>query len=171
VSADSGRSRLPVGCGSYHEMSNARLIAIAVLYCGAAAFGQSSASPELVLRNGARLEVDALARRTTTIPLGADYSLYARVYWHVTNDEPLEFELFRDSPATWPRMKAGFEGLMNRYPKSKWNLNAYAYLACHANDALTYGVLRARIGQDVIQAAWASNYSTEVCDERLLGHT
>ena len=115
--------------------------------------------------------VDALARRTTTIPLGADYSLYARVYLHVTNDEPLEFELFRDSPATWPRMKAGFEGLMNRYPKSKWNLNVYASLACHANDALTYGVLRARIGQDVIQTAWASNYSTEVCDQRLLGHT
>jgi hypothetical protein len=115
--------------------------------------------------------VDALARRTTTIPLGADYSLYARVYWHVTSDEPLEFELFGDSLATWPRMKAGFEGLMKRYPKSTWNLNAYAFFACVANDASTYGLLRARIAQDVIPDAWASNHSIDVCDEHLLGHT
>lgn len=115
--------------------------------------------------------VDALARRTTTIPLGADYSLYARVWLHVTRDEPLEFELFENSPATWPRMKAGLDGLMSRYPKSDWNLNTYAYLACVANDGPTYGLLRARIGQKLIPSAWASNHSSEVCDERLLEHT
>jgi hypothetical protein len=115
--------------------------------------------------------VDALARLTTATPLGADYSLYARVYWHLTCDECLEFGVFQDSHATWPRMKAGFEGLMKRYPKSKWNLNGYAYFACLADDASTYGVLRARIGKDVIPAAWGSNHSTEVCDERLFGHT
>lgn len=115
--------------------------------------------------------VDALARRTVNTPLGSDYALYARVYWHVSDDEPLEFELFQDSRATWTRMKAGFDGLMKRYPKSKWNLNAYAHFACVANDAASYAVLRFRIGQDVIPDAWASNYSTEVCDERLLGHT
>jgi hypothetical protein len=115
--------------------------------------------------------VDALARLTTTTPLGADYSLYARVYWHLTCDECLEFGLYRDSPATWPRMKTGFEGLMNRYPKSKWNLNGYAYFACLANDAQTYGVLRAQIGKDLIPEAWGSNHSAEVCDEHLFGHT
>ena len=115
--------------------------------------------------------VDALARLTTAIPLGTDYSLYARVYWHLTCDECLEFGLFQDSPATWPRMKAGFEGLMKRYPKSKWNLNGYAYFACLADDASTYSELRARIGRDVIPQAWGSNHSTEVCDERLFGHT
>jgi hypothetical protein len=115
--------------------------------------------------------VDALARHTTATPLGADYSLYARVYWHLTCDECLEFGLFQDSPATWPRMKAGFEGLMKRYPKSKWNLNGYAYFACLADDAPTYGELRARIGREIIPAAWGSNHSTEVCDERLFGHT
>jgi hypothetical protein len=120
---------------------------------------------------GSYAAVDALARRTTRVPLGADYSLYARVYWHLTTDEPIEFELFRDSPASWSLMKAGFEALMKRFPKSKWNLNLYAYLACTANDGSTYGVLRARIGQDVIPNAWASNHSTEVCDEHLLGHT
>jgi hypothetical protein len=121
--------------------------------------------------SGSYADVDTLARRTTQIPLGADYSLYARVYWHLTNSEALEFDLYRDSPATWPQMKSGFEGLMKRYPQSRWNLNAYAYFACLANDASSYGMLRARIGSTVISTAWASNHSTEVCDERLLGHT
>jgi hypothetical protein len=115
-------------------------------------------------------DVDKLARRTTATPLGSDYSLYARIYWDLTNQEPLDFEPFRDSRAAWPLVKAGFEGLMKRYPKSKWNLNAYAHFACRASDGPTYGALRARIGQDLIQNAWASNYSSEVCDERLLGH-
>lgn len=118
---------------------------------------------------GSYQAVDALARLTTATPAGADYSLYARVYWHLTCDECLEFGLFQDSPATWPRMKAGFEGLMKRYPKSKWNLNGYAYFACLADDASTYGMLRARIGREVIPQAWGSNHSTEVCDEHLLG--
>lgn len=116
-------------------------------------------------------EIDALARRTAKLPLGADYSLYTRVYWHVADDQELEFEPFHDSLASWPLMKTGFEGLMKRYPKSKWNLNAFAYFACRANDGSTYGTLRAKIGQDVMPNAWASNYSTEVCDERLLGRT
>jgi hypothetical protein len=115
--------------------------------------------------------VDALARRTTKLPLGADYSLYTRVYWHVTGGEELKFEPFQDSLASWPLMKVGFEGLMKRYPKSRWNLNAFAYFACRADDGSTYGALRARIGRNVMPNAWASNYSTEVCDERLLGHT
>lgn len=121
---------------------------------------------------GTYAAVDTLARSTTTVPLGSDYSLYTRVYWHVTNDEAgSAFDPFHDSLASWQLMKAGFEGLMKRYPKSKWNLNAYANFACRANDGPTYGVLRARIGQDVMQDAWASNYSVEVCDDRLLGHT
>jgi Domain of unknown function (DUF4034) len=121
--------------------------------------------------DGSYAAVDALARRTTSTPLGADHSLYARIYWDVAQGEELEFQLFQDSQATWPQMKAGFEGLMKRYPKSKWNLNAYAYFACLADDASTYAVVRAQIGQNLIADAWASNHSPDVCDEHLLGHT
>ena len=115
--------------------------------------------------------MDRLARRTKATPLGNDYSLYTRIYWDLTNQEPPEFQPFQDSYSDWSLVKAGFEGLMKRYPKSKWNLNAYAYFACRANDGTTYGVLRARIGQDVNPDAWAPNFSTDVCDERLLRHT
>jgi len=115
--------------------------------------------------------LDEFARQTERTRLGSDHSLYTRVYWSLTDEARGEFDPFRDSQADWKLMKAGFEGLMKRYPKSKWNLNAYAYFACRANDGSTYGALRARIGQDVIPEAWADNYPTEVCDERLLGRT
>jgi hypothetical protein len=120
---------------------------------------------------GSYEEVDKLARRTTTSPFGNDNSLYTRIYWDLADQEGPEFDPFRDSHADWSLMKAGFDGLLKRYPKSKWNLNAYAYFACRANDGATYGQLRVRIGRDLIPSAWASNYSTDVCDERLLGHT
>jgi hypothetical protein len=120
---------------------------------------------------GSYEEVDKLARRTIATPFGNDNSLYTRIYWDLTDQEGPEFDLFRDSHADWSLMKAGFDGLLKRYPKSKWNLNAYAYFACRANDGAAYGELRARIGRDLVPSAWASNYSTDVCDERLLGHT
>jgi hypothetical protein len=114
-------------------------------------------------------QVDELARRTTATRPGKDFSLCTHIYWDLTDQAPQDFDPFRDSYAAWPLMKKGFEGLMKRYPKSKWNLNAYAAFACRANDGTTYGALRVRIGQDVIQGAWPSNYSSEVCDKRLLG--
>jgi hypothetical protein len=46
--------------------------------------------------------------------------------------------------------------------------SSYAYFACLANDASTYGALRAQIGKEVIPEAWGSNHSIEVCDERLV---
>jgi hypothetical protein len=113
--------------------------------------------------------VDKLARETVA-KSGGDYSLYTRIYWNLSDEEEDDFYLFNDSLASWPLMKTGFDRLMQRYPKSLWNLNAYAAFACRARDRDTYSSLRARIGQNVIAVAWPSNQSTDVCDERLLGH-
>jgi hypothetical protein len=115
--------------------------------------------------------VDIFARQSVTTRLGSDHSLYTRVYWLLSEGAGPEFEPFRDSRASWPLMKTGFEGLMKRYPNSFWNLNAYAAFACRANDGPTYAALRVKIGQEVIPDAWPSNYSTDVCDEHLLGRT
>jgi len=113
--------------------------------------------------------VDAFARQTVTMPPGTDYSLYARIYWHIRSYAELDFEIFRDSPANWSDMKKGFEALMKQYPKSMWNLNAYASFACHAQDRETYGELRAKIARNVFPEAWSSNATVDVCDEQLLG--
>jgi hypothetical protein len=115
--------------------------------------------------------VDTFARQSVNNKLGSDHSLYTRVYWLLTDGEGPEFEPFRDSMASWSLMKTGFEGLMQRYPNSFWNLNTYAAFACRANDGPTYAALRTKIGLEVIPNAWPSNHSTDVCDERLLGRT
>lgn len=99
---------------------------------------------------------------------GKDYAMYARIYWTLSDNEEMDVDLFKNSRASWARMQQGFEQLLTRYPKSSWNLNAYAAFACRANDASTYGVLRSRIGPNVIATAWPSNYSVDVCDQRLL---
>ena len=40
--------------------------------------------------------------------------------------------------------------------------------ACRAGDAHTYRKLRKQIGEQFYEDAWPSNYTMEVCDERLL---
>jgi len=97
--------------------------------------------------------------------------LYARLYWALDDDERDQFELFRDSRASWPRMKQGFEDLMKHYPGSLWLLNNYAVYACEANDKTTFVKLNAQLqGQDVNkndklnESAWPSNHSHDLCE-------
>ena len=93
-------------------------------------------------------------------------ALYARLYWAVSDGEQQPFNLFKDTRASWPRMKQGFEDMMKRYPDSMMNLNNYAAFACMAGDKKTYGVLRQRIGKEVRYDAWYANLTPEVCDHR-----
>ena len=91
-------------------------------------------------------------------------SMYARLYWSVSGDP--EIKLFKDTFASWPKMKRGFEDLMARHPKSKWNLNNFAKFACMAGDKQTFLPLRAQIGKDVIDAAWPQNTSLDLCETK-----
>jgi hypothetical protein len=94
--------------------------------------------------------------------------MYARLYWYVAGAEGDDFSLFEDSAATWADMKTGFQQLTAATPKSSWNLNNFASFACRAGDADTYRKLRKKIGEEIYEDAWPSNYTLEVCDERLL---
>lgn len=58
--------------------------------------------------------------------------MYARLYAAVSATE-LEQALFTSSRASWPKMKAGFEDLLSRYPYVDHH-NRYAYFACMAKD-------------------------------------
>jgi hypothetical protein len=92
-------------------------------------------------------------------------SMYARLYWYASRDFPTD-GLFKETHATWPKMKQGFEDLMKRHPKSKWNLNNYAKFACIANDRNSFLKLRNRMGKDVLAVAWPSNYSLDLCEAK-----
>jgi len=115
--------------------------------------------------------VDAFAHAAVKFGSAPNPSTYARIYWTLSNYEGLEFDPFKDSPLSWPEMKRSFEDLMQKYPKSIWNLNGFASFACRANDGATYGTLRAKLGERIEDQAWPANYSVDVCDARLLKHT
>jgi hypothetical protein len=91
-------------------------------------------------------------------------SLYARLYWYVSQGMCCENDLFSESKVVWPDMKRGFEDLMKRYPNSKRNLNAYASFACQARDKATYLAVRKQFVY-IAKNEWKQNNSAEVCDE------
>jgi hypothetical protein len=91
-------------------------------------------------------------------------SMYARLYWVVAGDP--QVRLFKDTMASWPKMKLGFEDLMARHPQSKWNLNNFARFACMAGDGETFSALRRKIGKDVSGDAWTGNTPLELCEEK-----
>jgi len=83
-------------------------------------------------------------------------SMYARLYSMAAGDQ-YGFDLFEDSLADWPRMKASFEDLLARFPDSPHRLNRYAYMACVAKDRQTLAVLLERIGDAIHTADWGTN--------------
>ncbi len=93
-------------------------------------------------------------------------SMYARLYWALYPTLPKDVKLFKDTRASWPKMKDGFEDLMTRHPRSKWNLNNFAKFACMANDQKTFLELRRKIGKDVIDAAWLGNTPIDLCESK-----
>ncbi len=90
--------------------------------------------------------------------------MYARLYWSISQREDLDFNLFRDSLASWPDMKHGFEDIIRNYPYSAWNINNFAAFACIAGDKETFQSLRFRIGKTIIPGAWPENYSLDLCE-------
>ena len=87
--------------------------------------------------------------------------MYARIYWYASQTE-FENDLFNNSLVEWPRMKAGFEDVVSRYPDA-WNLNNYARFACLARDKATTAELMRRIGSSVVSEAWNSKALKNEC--------
>jgi len=93
-------------------------------------------------------------------------SLYARLYWMIDSQLPLNFDLFRDSRVSWPTLQRAFDELRTQRPKSKWILHAYASFACRARDRTTYLRLRAQMGNDKFEDVWHPAHTQDVCDRR-----
>ncbi len=93
-------------------------------------------------------------------------SLYTRLYWAVSQHHPNTSNLFEETPASWKKMKAGFDNLLTQYPKSRWNLNAYASFACMAGDRETFITLWNKIGKQPNRDAWHYAWPPELCVRR-----
>lgn len=97
-------------------------------------------------------------------------SMYARLYWVASEEMPEGETLFKNTRASWPKMKKGFEDLMARHPKSNWNLNNFAKFACEAGDKKTFLALRRQVGKNIMDAAWQGNSNLDLCESKF-GYT
>ena len=89
--------------------------------------------------------------------------LYARIYWYASQAQ-YGNDLFSESKAVWPRMRAGFDDVVKRYPDA-WNLNHYAKFACLAQDRQKARELLERKDIAVIPQAWHPSPLREYCIE------
>ena len=90
--------------------------------------------------------------------------MYTRLYWYML--ARLGDKTFDPGNAEWSPMKQGFERLMQDYPKSGWNLNAFAYYACMAGDWGTLKALLPKIGDDPAMAIWSQPSRYYTCIEK-----
>jgi len=113
-------------------------------------------------------KVDKVVNQAVSVTADLDGGInYAIIYSRLDNLQKLEFDLFKDSLASWPRMKVAYEELINRYPSNE-NINEFATYACRASDKATYLNLRARMKDNVVPSKWPSNYSMDMCDHRYM---
>lgn len=82
-------------------------------------------------------------------------AFYARLYSAAADDQ-FEHALFDDSGAEWPKLKAGYEDRLKRYPDPIY-VNRYAYFACLARDKPTLLDLLERIADRPMLDWWGAN--------------
>lgn len=79
---------------------------------------------------------------------------YARLYWMYAQLEREDKNIFEATPASWTRIEDGFNELMQRYPDSDFLVNAFASLACQANDLGAFAILRPHVELRPSGSAW-----------------
>ncbi len=82
------------------------------------------------------------------------HMVYARLYNEVAGE--FQQDLFTRTRAQWPRMKLGWDQLVERFPTDN-NINRYALLACLARDKPVLASLLERIGNAPNLRAWGHN--------------
>lgn len=74
--------------------------------------------------------------------------LYTRLNWALSTDT-----MFQDGQTDWPRMRDGFQRIINDYP-DPWNFNHFVRFACLAEDWNTVITLSEKIKQKPLTVAW-----------------
>lgn len=95
-------------------------------------------------------------------------TMYVRTYWYVYEKMWKSRSFFSKTKVSWKKMKASFQTVVKRYPKSYWDLNNYAKFACLAGDGETFLSLRKKMGGHVMKLAW-DRLPIELCEERFAG--
>jgi len=88
-------------------------------------------------------------------------TLYTRIYW--SQLWALKENTFAPGYAEWRKMRQGFLDIEKDYSDSVWNLNAFAYYACLAEDWATVDKLAKRIGTKPHLSIWSSASKYYTC--------
>lgn len=91
---------------------------------------------------------------------------YTRLYDGLRLSMPSGEDIFKVTPVKWPKMRAGYEELAKQFPKSKYQINAFASAACQADDRATFMKIRKMVGDDHIEGAWPGDSPIELCDAK-----
>lgn len=97
--------------------------------------------------------VEKMAKRAKLAPGNKEKrSMYARIYWYL-NQVAYQGKIFELSHVDWAEMSLSFSDLVALYP-DPWNLNAYAYFACQAQDYATMKRVLKQIDKQLIFIVW-----------------
>ncbi|MFN2542630.1 MAG: hypothetical protein ABR514_10765 [Chthoniobacterales bacterium] len=93
-------------------------------------------------------------------PGGLGAETYARV---VSNISGYYYNVFRESKASWPLTREGFELMRQRYPESLEILSSYCRLACLADDRVTARKLFDELGGRMVSGSWRDQNAFRRC--------
>lgn len=114
-------------------------------------------------------EADAFIKAEVAAKTNPDGEvLYARLYWLLDQYGGGSPDFFAESLVSWPRMRAGFDLLMEQFPKGAWNHANYVAFACRAEDAGAYFKWRKTVDAGEFKRAAPPGVSIEVCDARFI---
>ncbi|MGE0484262.1 MAG: hypothetical protein AB7Q81_08975 [Gammaproteobacteria bacterium] len=91
--------------------------------------------------------------------------LYARIQW--AQAAAYGDGMFRDKGGDWQHMKRGFEQMLDAFPGSMHNLNAFAYFACRAEDDNTLADLAGRLDAGLHLDVWGTLSQRHLCLARV----
>jgi AraC-like DNA-binding protein len=111
---------------------------------------------------GSADEVEKFANEAVMRTRGKDgRALYARVYWHVANNQYGE-DMFTQSSVRWDEMKRGMDDVLKKYPDT-WNTYHFAMFACFAKDQKKTQQLMTKLKNERITDDWPYFESYERC--------
>ena len=98
-------------------------------------------------------EWEQAAETAADDPNGLGLEVYARCVLYQRSNYR---NIFRESKASWPKTKEGFELMRQRYPESLELASAYCRMACIAEDRATAKQLFDRLGGNVFSYIWSN---------------
>jgi len=91
-------------------------------------------------------------------------SLYARIYWYVSQQSKVGPLIFHDPDVSWVKMTAGMDEVLSSYPDN-WNINNFLYFSCVAGDRNQAKKLLEMMRGEPIMSVWQETVLFNACKD------